>query len=101
MYHLGSHTGPSAGLASHIIWRMWERQAPNYFTLGANAFSVEAFTDGVVSSCSSLELYINRGLRLFCSTEASLDMWMAVPNISIESSSVRTMLNPHWVRSII
>ena len=72
MYHLGSHTGPSAGLASHIIWRMWERQAPNYVALGVNAFFVEAFTNGVVSSGSLLEFYINRGLRLFCSTEASL-----------------------------
>ena len=98
---MGSHTGPSEELASRIIWRMWARQAPNYVALGVNAFFVEAFTNGVVSSGSLLELYINRGLRLFCSTEASMEMRMAVPKSSMASTSVRKMLNPHWVRSII
>ena len=50
--HLGSYTGPSAGLASHIFLRIKERQVPNCIALGAGDFSIEAFTNRVVTSVS-------------------------------------------------
>ena len=50
---------------------------------------------------SSLELQINHGLRLIWYTEARQEMRMGVPKSAMMFSSVRTILNPSWVRSSI
>ena len=62
--HLDSQRGPYAGSASHIFWRRRARQALKCIALGADALSVEAFTDGLMLLGSSLELQINHSLRL-------------------------------------
>ena len=98
---LDRQTGPYAGSASHIFWRRRARQAPKCIALGADALSVEAFTDRVMLSGSSLKFYINRGLQLIWSTEARRDMRMEVTESTMESSSVSMILNPCWVRSCI
>ena len=83
MSHLDSQTGTSAGLASQILWRKWARQSPNCISLGADVFSVEVFTDGVMSSGFLLALQIDRGLQLFYTTEARREMQMVVQKIPI------------------
>ena len=72
---------------------------PNCIALGADAFSVEAFTHRVMLYGSLLELHINCGLRFIWSTEVRREMRMAVLNISLAYLSARTIMNPHWVRS--
>ena len=52
--YLDIQMGPSAGSDSHIFWRRRARQVPNYIALGSDALSIEAFTDGVMSSVSLL-----------------------------------------------
>ena len=54
------------------FWRRRERKSPNCITLGANDLSVEAFTDGVMSSGSLLDMQINRSLRLIWYNETRL-----------------------------
>ena len=76
MSHFDNQIGTSVGLASHVFKRRCARQASNCIALGANYLSVQVFTEGVISSGSSLKFHNNRGLRLIWSTEASKEMRM-------------------------
>ena len=60
---LDSQTGPSAGSASQICYRIQARQASNCIALGGMPLSMEAFSNGVAVPGSSLELRIKHLIR--------------------------------------
>ena len=79
----------------------WASKAPKFIALGANAFSIESFLDGVMLLGSYMELQINCGVWFFRSTGERREMRTEVLKILVVSSSVMTMLNPRCDHSII
>ena len=64
MSHFDKYTGPSAGFASQMRWRILARHGPNCMAPGLLEVSVAWLTDPVVSLGSAVELQMRRGFLL-------------------------------------